>query len=181
MRTYCVKQLRQEIENSIALQAFVRAFEAVPVDTNENEMAREASAVNIKTSALVNDINLTENSLLAWQCENIAGKQNIAVLGLSSWAEDTQWIQENAHTFKNDIAFVVDLAKTPTAELSDLIALIKELRSGVSEQLKAPQFSLLLFTNGKTETQISQSGAFKSWLLFAQKENLLCKVLEAKL
>ncbi len=160
-------QLAQEINNSADVQVFLNAcnkivsqhvkkLPSVPHDESQSFTIGAAF-----TGAKVSDLSLDalvqqcpENTL-AWQYEPEATCRK--VLGLDTWAQDSQWLKSASFNPSFKILIVVSIVQTPTAELGDVLALLPEEK----------QLLLIL-----PSSQHVGTGQVKSWQYFANEHGI---------
>ena len=144
------KYLRSEMANSGDLERFKRALFGI---TNGTDAAHELEKQPL---AAASDWN-NQQIRLAWQWQ----PQQItteAVLGLQSWEQESHWLAQQAIDWKHPVAILITGQQVPTAELADVVAVIRKANS------KLPVELWLL----SSQQQITE-GARKSWQLFARK------------
>ena len=106
------------------------------------------------------------DNLVAWQRPFVG----VAALGLKRWADDEQWLLTQAPTWGQNLYVLVQEEQTPTAELADTIALIRQFNTKVA-------ITLLLQTgtveSASAPRHLNQQ---QSWRFFAaeQRLNLVC-------
>ncbi|MFT7558852.1 MAG: hypothetical protein ACI93R_000755 [Flavobacteriales bacterium] len=87
------------------------------------------------------------------------------VLGLASWATDLKWLHNNVAHWEKPSIILVERQQTPTAELADIVAIIRKLQ---------PQLELTLVVLDSVSTVPSKhkDAQFRSWQLFAKTIHL---------
>ncbi|WP_053981264.1 DUF2868 domain-containing protein [Marinagarivorans algicola] len=181
------RAFRLELDHNLHIQRFLRACHQVTSHNAKSAGALEANPhtstpvlsgtsyapTHSPTHAQTHDtepnavFTLPQNAhLLVWQRTLKLTGLSSKTLGTQSWQHDEQWLSQqdfNTASLKDSgmstpIIIVVHAEQTPTAELSDLIALIKT----------PPQLLLLCGA--------AQASQLKSWQYFAREHHLTLQV-----
>lgn len=156
--------LKKDIASSGEVERFLNGCQRV----TSNQAAAVTKPDNTQKSMRSIELGSADYSFIGWQ--KSLHSDNVAYqLGLSSWQQDVQWIENSAAAIAKPIIILVKARQTPTGELADCIELLRE-------QGKEPSIGLV-----EEESNDSPSGALLSWQYFAQQHNLeLSSVVEAR-
>lgn len=156
------KALSNDISNSGEVERFLNGCQRVT--TEAAAAVNEAVAEEQGTKTI--SVGSKDYCLIGWQ-NALQNKAVVYQLGLNSWQQDVQWVEETAATVQQPIVIVVDARQTPTGELADCIELMQAQGHSVS-------VGLLPEVNGDTN-----SGALRSWQYFVHQHTLeMLKVTE---
>jgi hypothetical protein len=158
------KLLLAEISSSGELERFIRAVHYV-------DSAKPPSQLDSSEAAppkLQSTFDSAHQHVLAWQCKP-TGIPTKKALGSMDWSEDEVWLKNTAPSWHQPVTILANMEQTPTAELADLIGLIRELNLNISVEI-----TLLL--PAKLEST-RQQGLLKSWRHFADFHSLQLHLL----
>lgn len=170
----CKKTLASEINNSIALKKFFNGINQIASKDPKKLVSKhlnEQGSVNQNNSNLSDPnpskpehdltFNLkTNDALLCWQ-QSFSELESKKILGIESWQSDKAWLQQTLFMRGEPVYVAVSIQQTPTAELSDTLALIEQ-----------PKILIILLS----ENQQARQTQIKSWQYFAQEHSLECHI-----
>ena len=157
-------QLLKEITHSADIQRFINACRQ---QTSHHAKMPEAhdnnshASNNLPRHTPADALTLpNSHHILAWQQR--PDYIDCKVLGVGAWQEDERWLNNANFDSKHRVYLIVASYQTPTAELSDTLALI------------ATSVEMLVIQGAEDGEQGSQ---LKSWLFFAEQQNIPLRII----
>ncbi len=156
LRYRLVRLLRWSIQNTGDIEQFIVAQQ------------RQASVNPIQSSDAFQapeNIDLSDNrvDLISWQQPNCRWA-TVRNLGSGSWLEDEQWLQSAQSKRARPVAVLVAANQTPTGELADSLAMLKQANADVS----------LVFVDSEQDPS-RYATQLKSWQYFAHRQQITLK------
>lgn len=131
-----------------------------------------------------------DGQIIAWQwADHLNGRRlssrvlskGIPVLGRSSWLDDEEWVRKNAALWHSRVGILVRVHQTPTAELSDILGLMKRMNPQLTIYLL-----LILDKQVESENDVSlaakylNNGQVRSWTLFSEQQNITVCLIDSR-
>lgn len=174
MKYQLKKTLIKEMQSSGDIALFIRAIRQVNTSENErltetthNERTPDATNIDI-TMLKVHELDASKYHLVGWQYQALPIKIE-GILGKTDWDIDREWIHKHTKKWRKPTAMLVALDQTPTAELADIIEMIREHNSN-------KKIYVIVCTSKYIESK-RELGQLKSWQYFANSNGLDIDIL----